>query len=175
LKPNKANYTNALQILKTRIGNKEQIISTHMQALPGLQNSPNATVKQLHFIYNNFHIDVRGPDALVMSFSSSVNLLITTLMSKMSREITLQLARKTIEEMWPIDEIMDIARKEIEATEFSDNIKPIEKKLERTLRPKTLQGTTKSFLTKGEKMPSCVYCPHSHISSNCETPQDGKD
>ena len=170
-----ANYANAVQILKTRFGNKQQIISTHMQALLGLQNSPSATVKQLRFIYDNINIHVRGLDALGMSFSSYGSLLVPILMSKMPREVTLQVARKTTEEVWPIDEIMDIVRREIEAMELSDSIRPMEKKFERPSRPKSPQGTTKSFLTKGEKTLSCVFCGQSHMSSSCETVQDVKD
>ena len=170
-----ANYANAVQILKTRFGNKQQIISTHMQALLGLQNSPSATVKQLHFIYDNTNIHVRGLDALGMSSSSYGSLLVPILMSKMPREITLQVARKTTEEVWPIDEIMDIVRREIEVMKLSDSIRPMEKKFERPSRPKSPQGTTKSFLTKGEKTLSCVFCGQSHMSSSCETVQDVKD
>ena len=167
-----ANYANAVQILKTRFGNKQQIISTHMQALLGLQNSPSATVKQLRFIYDNINIHVRGLDALGMSSSSCGSLLVPILMSKMPRETTLQVARKTTVEVWPIDEIMGIVRREIEAMELSDSIRPIEKNFERPSGPKSPQGTTKSFLTKGEKTLNCVFCGQSHISSSCETVQD---
>ena len=77
--------------------------------------------------------------------------------------------------MWPIDEIMDIVGKEIEATKLSDNIRSMEKKFKRTSRPKSPQGTIKYSLTMGEKMLSCVFCGQSHISSSCETVQDVKD
>ena len=132
-----------------------------MQALLGLQSSPNATVKQLRFIYDNINVHVRRLDALGMSSSSYGSLLVPILISRMPREITLQVAQKTTEEVWPINEILEIVRKEIEAMELSENIKSMERKYERTSvydRPKSPQGTTKSFLTKGEKTPNCVYC-----------------
>ena len=99
-------------------------------------------------------------------------------MSRMPREITLQVARKTIEEVWPIHEILEIVIKEIEAMELSENITPMERKYKTASvsdRRKSPQVTTKSFLTKREKTPNCVYCGQAHTSSSCETVQCVKD
>ena len=61
-----------------------------------------------------------------MSPSSYRSLLVPILRSKMPHEITFQAAGKTTEEVWPIDEIMDIVGKEVEAMELYDNIRPRE-------------------------------------------------
>ena len=45
-----------------------------MQALLGLQSSPNATVQQLRFTYGNINVKVRGLDALGMSSASNGSL-----------------------------------------------------------------------------------------------------
>ena len=45
----------------------------------------------------------------------------------MPHEITFQAAGKTTEEVWPIDEIMDIVGKEVEAMELYDNIRPMDR------------------------------------------------
>ena len=131
-------------LLKSRFGNKQQIISTHMQALLGLQNCPNENVKQLRFIYDRINVHVRGLEALGMSSASYGSLLVPILMARMPREITLHVARKTTEEVWPIKEILDIVRREIEARKLSDNIKPVERKCDKTLGygPKSPQATT---------------------------------
>ncbi|XP_065064703.1 uncharacterized protein LOC135690935 [Rhopilema esculentum] len=168
------NYLNAMEILKARFGNKQQIISTHMQALLGLQNCPNENVKQLRFIYDSINVHVRGLEALGMSSASYGSLLVPILMARMPREITLHVARKTTEEVWPIKEILEIVKKEIEARELSDNIKPVEKKCDKTsgYGPKSPQGTTKTFLTKDEKVQDCVYCGHAHSPSSCKEVQE---
>ena len=46
-------------------------------------------------------------------------------MARMPRKITLHVARKTTEEVWLIEEILDIVRKQIEARELSKNITTI--------------------------------------------------
>ncbi|XP_065067449.1 uncharacterized protein LOC135693012, partial [Rhopilema esculentum] len=168
------NYLNAMEILKARFGNKQQIISTHMQALLGLQNCPNENVKQLRFIYDSINVHVRGLEALGMSSASYGSLLVPILMARMPREITLHVARKTTEEVWPIKEILEIVEKEIEARELSDNIKPVERKFDKTsgYGPKSPQGTTKTFLTKDEKVQDCVYSGHAHSPSSCKEVQE---
>ncbi|XP_065069866.1 uncharacterized protein LOC135694908, partial [Rhopilema esculentum] len=168
------NYLNAMEILKARFGNKQQIISTHMQALLGLQNCPNENVKQLRFIYDSINVHVRGLEALGMSSASYGSLLVPILMARMPREITLHVARKTTEEVWPIKEILEIVKKEIEARELSDNITPVERKFDKTsgYGPKSPQGTTKTFLTKDEKVQDCVYCGHAHSPSSCKEVQE---
>ena len=45
------NYDNAIKSLKERFGNKQQIISSHMQALLKLQGLPNDKVSQLRLIF----------------------------------------------------------------------------------------------------------------------------
>ena len=169
------NYLNAVEILKSRFGNKQQIISMHMQALLGLQNCPNENAKQLRFIYDSINVHVRGLEALGMSSASYGILLVPIIMARMPREITLHVARKTTEEVWPIKEILDIVRREIEARELSDNIKPVERKCDKTLgygHGKSPQATTKTFLTKDEKVQDCVYYGHAHSPSSCKDVQE---
>ena len=86
-------------------------------------------------------------------------------MTRMSRKITLHVARKATKEVLLMEEILEIVRKEIEARELSDNIQPLEKKCEKTpgYRPRSPQGTaTKTFLTKEETAQACVDVGHAH-------------
>ncbi len=52
------NYNNALETLHSRFGNKQQIITSHMQAWLKLQSSPNDKVSQLRCIYDNINVHV---------------------------------------------------------------------------------------------------------------------
>eukprot|EP00795_Rhopilema_esculentum_P016270 gene16270-biopygen5527 len=113
------NYEHAINILQTRFGNPKQIISAHMQALLNLQSYPNETVSQIRAIYDNINVQVRGLETLGISSERYGSLLVPVIMSRMPAEITLQVARKTSEQIWRIDEILDIIRKEIEAREIS--------------------------------------------------------
>ena len=58
------NYENAVEILKDRLGRKQQIISAHMEELLKLQNCPNENASQFRQIYDKINIQVRGLEAL---------------------------------------------------------------------------------------------------------------
>ena len=164
------NYENAIEILKQRFGNKQQIISSHMQALLKLQGYPNEKVSQLRFIYDKINIHVRGLETLGVSAERYGSLLIPIIMSRMPSEITIQVARKITEEIWPIAEILEIIRAEITVREVSAEISITEKK-PTSQRPKSPQGTTKTFFTKGdqekENTVTCYFCQKEHFSISC--------
>ena len=80
------------------------------------------------------------------------SLLIPIIMDRMPKEITTQIARKITQEIWPIDEILEIIGNEIAAREFSEkaaisNRRPQEHTSVSRAKP---LGTTQSFITKTE-------------------------
>ena len=76
-------------------------------------------VNHLRTIYDNIMIHIRGLESLGIASEKYGSLLIPLIISRMPGEIALQVARKTSEDIWQINEIMDIIRKEIEAREIS--------------------------------------------------------
>ncbi|XP_065068368.1 uncharacterized protein LOC135693738 [Rhopilema esculentum] len=116
------NYQNAIETLKTRFGNKQRIISAHMQSLLKLQDCPNDKVAQLRYIYDKINVHVRGLESLGMSQESYDGLLIPIIMQRMPSEITIHIARKVTEDIWPIKEILEIIRCEIEARELGESV-----------------------------------------------------
>ena len=144
------NYDAAVEILKTRFGKKQSIINAHMNALLKLKEHPNESTDQLRKIYDKINVHVRGLDSMGMSPESYGNLLIPIIMSRMPKEIAMQVARSTSEEVWNITEILEIICKEIEAAEISSRIIAAEKKTEH--KPaKHATGTTKAFVSKGTR------------------------
>jgi len=107
------NYDNAIKILKERFGNKQQIISSHMQALLKVQGLPNEKVSQLRLIFDQINAHVRGLETLGVTAERYGSLLIPIIMSRMPSNITIQVARKIKEDIWPIDEILDFIKDEI--------------------------------------------------------------
>ena len=67
--------------------------------------------------------------------------------------------------------MLKIIQSEVEAREFSEKVaasKPTEKPVSPRPRPRHIQGTTQSFVTKLEKgSPTCVFCNEQHLSINC--------
>ena len=171
------NYEHAIEILNSRFGNKQQIINEHMSALLRLQSHPNEKVSHLRYILDSIIIHVRGLDSLGMPSERYDSLLIPIVMNRMPKEITSRVARKISQEIWSIEEILDIIRNEVEAREFSKKIaapKPMERPV--PPRPSQIQGTTQSFITKEAKGPPlCVLCKEGHLSLNCSKITDSKE
>ena len=113
------NYGKAVEILITRFGKSQQIISAHMQELLNLQSHPNDNIMHLRAIFDNITVYVRGLESLGISAEKYGSLLIPVTMSRMPSDISLQVARKTSEDIWNVTEIMAIIQQEIEAREIS--------------------------------------------------------
>jgi len=165
------NYDHVVQILKSRFGKKQQIITAHMQSLLKLQNSPNDGIDRLRTIYDSITVHVRGLESLGVTAESYGILLLPIIMAKIPREITLRVARKTSEDIWDFNDILEIIRKELEANEISSKIIATERREERSTqqRPKWPQGTTSSFFTtaKSRNKVECYFCQGEHFSFNC--------
>ena len=159
------NYIHAVETLKTRFGNKQRIISAHMQALLKLQELPNEKVSHLRTILDKINIHVRGLESLGMPQESYGSLLIPIIMQRMPGEITVQVARKVTEDIWPIKEILDIIRREIEARELSESVSVSRKTVQQP--PKVSFGTTKSFVSKGNTKETCYLCSKGHLTIEC--------
>lgn len=71
-------------------------------------------------MFDNITVHVRGLEALGTPSKSYGNLLIP--MSRMPKDTTLQVARKTTVETWDIAAILAIVRRELEANEISSTI-----------------------------------------------------
>ena len=192
------NYQHAIDILKSRFGNKQQIVSAHMQALLKLQNCPNESVEQLRKIYDNINVLVRGLESLGNPMEHYGSLLIPIIMSRMPEEITIQVARKTSESIWNMAEILEIIHKEIQAREMGQKVQLCYSKPGQIMtsnRVRTTRGTTRSFLLKGQyeraqQTPAtvssfhakelsktnyqCYFCEGEHLSFQCERVTDPK-
>lgn len=174
------NYKHAVEILKTRFGNKQHIINEHMAALLKLQDYPNQKVSQIRYIFDNINVHVRGLETLGMPSENYGSLLIPIIMSRMPKEITTQVARKITQEVWPIDEILEIIKSEIEAKEFAERVTSTEKNQERKnnnfSKPTSPQATVQSFVANNSrKPPVCVFCKGEHLSVTCTTVTDIKE
>ena len=108
------NNGKAVEILKTRFGKSQQIISAHMQELLNLQSHPNDNIMHLWAIFDNITVHVRGLESLGISAEKYDSLLIPVIMSRMPSDISLQVALKTSNDIWNLTEIMVIIQQEIE-------------------------------------------------------------
>ena len=161
------NYQNTIETLKTRFGNKQKIVSAHMQALLKLQDCPSDKVTQLRFIYDKINVHVRGLESLGMSQESYGGLLIPIIRQRMPSEITIQVARKVTEDIWPIKVILEIIRCEIEARELGESVlasKQVNRQPQQTqVNCKQNIPTTKSFVAN-EQQGKCYLYSKDHLT-----------
>ena len=149
-----------------------------MQSLLKLQDCPCGKVSQLRYIYDNINAHVRELEALGMSQEIFGSLLIPIIMQRMPSKITTQVARKLTEDVWPIEEILEIIKKEIEAREMGISVaKSDGKALKPSYQSRQQASTTQVFLAKEEQWRArsriqCYLCSKHHLSINCEQATD---
>ena len=136
-----------------------------MQALLKLQELPNEKVSHLRLMLDKINVHVRGLESLGMPQESYGSLLIPIIMQRMPGEITVQVARKVTEDIWPIKEILDIIQREIEARELSESVTVTQKT--RQQAPKVSSATTKSFVAKTNVRETCFLCSKGHLTIEC--------
>ena len=107
LKLTAANYTEAVDILKKRFGNKQQIISRHMDTLLELESVAAATnVKALRRLYDQVEFQVRSLKSLEVPLNSYGNLLSSLFVNRLPQELRLIISREIGDADWTIDEIL---------------------------------------------------------------------
>ena len=167
------NYASAIDLLQERFGKPQQIISAHMDELLKIQACSSERTTSLRFVYDKISVHVRGLASLGISSKEYGSLLIPILMSKFPSDIRLQIARKTTNEVWEIEELLETIKREIEAREASEAVKanantqkPFNAAPQRRPPP-----TTSTFVSKEENSQfkiRCAYCNGLHYSASCE-------
>ncbi len=152
------------------------MISAHMQELLNLQSSVKEKATNLHSLYDNILVHVRGLESLGVSSERYGSLLIPVIMLRMPSEITLQVARKTSQDIWQIDEIMSIIRTEIEARDLCKKIHVRNKVSDRAAKPivNTPVRTTKAFVSASNTKYTikCFLCSKEHYTTDSQEVTD---
>ena len=178
-----ANYENAVAILQDRFGKKQKIIFKHMDELLKLPVCQTEKPAQLRYIYDTINVHVRGLQALGIDSNQYGSLLIPVIMSRVPKDISLQIARHTSKEIWSITELLQIIKQEMEAREMHDYIQIEETKTTKTVesfpvvknRMRANTGTTSVFVSKnGTKDIRCYFCSGNHYASDCKAIVDVK-
>ena len=178
-----ANYDAAIAIHEERFGRPQQIIAAHMDELLKVQPCLNERSSSIWFVYDKIRVHVRRLEALGVSPEQYGSLLIPILMSKLPNSLRLEVAQKSTNEVWKIDELLETIRKEIEAREASDQVILHDSRSPATIeRNKHQHPTAQALLSNQNQGDStkirCAYCNEQHYSASCEKItrlQDRKD
>ena len=108
-------------------------------------------------------------------------MLIPIIMTKLPNEIRLEIARKSTNEVWKIDELLDTIKGEVEAREASEAVKTQEVQVRKP--PNLGSNTSRSIPTANALFTTetkeihfrCIYCNGEHYSASCTKVRQSKD
>ena len=100
------NYIQAVDLLKTRFGEPQNIISTHMQALLNLPR-PTSKLSSLRQFYDFMKTHVRGLTSLGKSQDSYGDLLVPIILGKLPNELRRNLAREYSNPKWTFPQLRE--------------------------------------------------------------------
>ena len=157
----------------------QQIISAHMDEIVKLPPSTSDRPSLLCFVYDKLSVHVRGLKSLGVSAEQYGGLLIAIVMSKLPDNVRLQIARNIKEEIWKIEDLLEMIKTEMRAREASEGNRVMPDSTKKPMlsnRPpfkpeKT--PTSSTFLSNqglqgGEKFTiRCAYCKEFHYSASC--------
>ena len=177
------NYAKALDALKARYGNKQVIISSHMQHLLNIKAVTSMNdVKGMRAIYDNLESHVRSLLSLGVDSKHYGTLLIPVVMEKLPSEVRLVVSRKFGDEEWDLQLLLNYLKSEIQAREYcafsvasshSDKSEKDQNNKKQTNRP----FTASALLTESQsqsKKGKCAFCDGEHFASKCTVISDVK-
>ena len=169
LKLTSANYGEAIAILKKRFGNKQLIISRHMDAVLNTDAvaSPH-NLKGLRHLYDSVETQVRGLRALGVPSESYGSLLSSVLMNKLPQELRLIVSREITDGELNLDALMRVTEREIDARERACT----SSRLSQSSRNQTKDTPTAAAMVSGATTPQCCFCSQPHLFSACEVIED---
>ena len=101
------NYKEALSILENRFGNKQLIISRHMDILLSLEPVTSShNLSALRHLFDQVESHVRGLRSLGITADTYGSLLLPLLTKKLPAELRLIISRKVPEDDWKLDKVM---------------------------------------------------------------------
>ena len=159
-----ANYQQAIEILRKRFGNKQVIISKHMDTLLNMNTiSSDRNLKELRQLYDHTEAHVRSLRSLGIEAASYGALLSPVLLSKLPPDLRLIVSRKVSDANLNMDALLTTFEEELTARERANP--------QLSRRSQEKPHPTASTLFSGSRDskadPQCCYCRQSHPSASC--------
>ena len=174
------NYANAIDILRTRYGNKQITISHHMDILLKLPVAPSLNdLRKLRQIYDTTESNVRGLQSLGIHADSYGNLLLPVMFSKLPEELRLIISRKFDNDTWEID-LLQAFKAELEARGRVGFLNPtVQQDKNQQGGARSRPPTAAALVTPWQQRransnngPTCSFCRKNHQTAKCNNVTD---
>ena len=160
-----ANYQKAIELLRDRFGNKQILITKHLDVLATLPRVENINdVVSLRKFFDTLETSVRNLSVLGKNTESYGSLLISVIFDRIPNELQVIIARRFNDDDWTLDQVIDIFKEELQARERCAAIAHTDNKEE--VDP----VSTQVFFARGQyihKGDICVFCDQKHPSTKC--------
>ena len=111
------NYFQAIKLLEDRFGNKQLIVSKHMNALLDLPAVVSAShIKELRSVFDKIVVNIRALNALGITSEQFGPMLSPVVMKMLPNNIKFEISRR-LGSAWKIDQLLDILSSEIKTRE----------------------------------------------------------
>ena len=162
---NEGNYASAIKLLQDRFGKPQQIISAHKEELIKISPCTREKPSSLRYVFDKINVNVRGLFTMGIS-STQYGSLIPIIMSKITPEFHLRVARETKKDVWEMGELLDLIKQEVEAREASEQVKIHAMKPHSGVTNRGPNYAASSLVSNSSIR--CLYCNESHYSASCK-------
>lgn len=161
-----SNYEQAVEILKKRFGNKQLIVSKHMETLLSFSAiTADNHLRDLRRLFDQAEANIRSLRALGVEPESYGTMLSSVLLSKLPPELRLIVSRKVPADNLDMGTLLETFEQELIARERATSVV---QPPNRRVRPPG-QQTTSAFVSTTTGSPECVFCGQSHASTTCQS------
>ena len=183
----KENYASAVDMLKQRFGNEQALLNAYIDSFVQLPKVKSMNrVAELRQVYDKLEGTVRNLRSLNVQASTYGCFLVPILTDKLPDELTIIMARKFKTGAWPIAQVLQIFKEELEAKEMCTKSTPSKRESPSDNDPFSTsnlfgQAKQEQQRSRGGKRQnnkgkgiSCPYCKSNHPPSQCQTVTDVK-
>ena len=113
----KANYKEAVKLLKERFGDEQYIIQAHMDALLALEPIIGGDVAALRKLSDVVEVHIRNLQQFEIAVKNYGPVLISIIVNKLPKDVNLEIVRQMPDGKWEIQKLMEVMKKEVMARE----------------------------------------------------------
>ena len=162
-----ANYQEAVDILHKRFGNKQQIISKHMELLLKLDAVLDQNLRSLRRLYDSVESHIRSLKSLGIDSGSYGALLCPVLLNKLPPDVRLVISRSVTSADLDMDRLLQAFNEELQARERAADSTASQRRQPTRSQPTSSTSALASQTQESGSGITCCYCEQPHMSHHC--------